>query len=396
MVQPLFLLCFLGLVPKMRKLTLILVAVTSVYFMSGCKSNNKTEENIENLEFCLKNNNLSFVDSLVVTFVQLEESTNALFKSVGQVQQYGNLLLISDDGNFNLYVYGMDGTYIGQIGSRGHGSGEYVMLSSFFVEDDEKEICLWDGESRKLLTYSLSDYNFIGEKHIPEISSKCCVPLDNYLIWYNDAYETGNSDNYFIVTDKMGITQKSFIKKEFKSGYITGSSYPLFTFEGKVMGYTPYKMVLYSMNEEGVTGRLNINIKDFSMPDIAFLNDISDNGQSVSLFKSLSDSKYVSYYDVIETKDLIGLTVIRDNENYFGIADKRSGATYFDKIDDFAKRLHIGSILYFVPNSINEGLLAIIDKDEIKEDNLSALRPELLKMISNDNDNPIIAIINKI
>lgn len=380
---------------NMNKSLFILLVVASLHIMSGCNHDSRNKENIENLEFRLQNGESSFIDSLDVTFIQLEEAGEALFKSVGQIQQCGDRLVISDDGDYKLHVYGMDGKYIGQIGSRGHAGGEYVMLSSFFVEDDDKKVCLWDEETRKLLTYSLLDYSFISECKVSEMSSKCCVPMDNYLIWYNDAYETDNSDNYFIVTDKKGVVQNSFVKKEFKSGYITGSSYPLFTIGGKVKGYTPYEMVLYSMNGEGVTGKLNITVKDFSVPDIAFLNEISDNGQSVSLFKALSNSEYISYYDIMETNDLIGLTVIRQHEKYFGIADSRSGATYFDRIDDLAERLRIGRILYFVPNSINEGLLAIVDKDEIKDSNLNDLRPELQEMINNDNDNPIIAIIRR-
>ena len=89
------------------------------------------------------------------------------------------------------------------------------------------------------------------------------------------------------------------------------------------------------------------------------------------------------------------MTVIRQNEKYFGIADRCSGGTYFGRLDDLAEQLRIGSILYFVPNSINDGLLAIIDKDEIKDNNINNLRPELQYMIDNDNDNPIIAIICK-
>lgn len=370
--------------------------VASLILISGCNRNNSSKEDANVLEFSLQNNDQSsFVDSLEVKFIQLEETDDALFKYVGQIQQCGDCLFVSDDGNYKLHVYDMDGKHVGQIGSRGQAGGEYVKLTSFFIEKDSKKVCLWDDESRKLLTYSLADYSFISERNFPEISSKCCVPADSCLIWYNDAYEGDNSNNYFIVTDKKGLVQNSFMKKEFKSGYITGSSYPLFTIGGKVKGYTPYDMVLYSMNEEGVTGKLNISIKDFSMPDLEFLNKISDNGQTVSLFKALSDSEYISYYDILETDDLIGLTVMRQHEKYFGVADRHSGATYFDKMDDFTERLQIGKILYFVPNNINGGLLAVVDKDEIKESNLNNIRPELQEMINNDNNNPIIAIIRR-
>lgn len=89
------------------------------------------------------------------------------------------------------------------------------------------------------------------------------------------------------------------------------------------------------------------------------------------------------------------MTVMRQHETYIGIADKNSSSTYFDTPDNLAERLKIGKISYLIPNSIDDGLLAIIDKDDIEMEGTSGLRPELLEMIDNNNNNPIIAIIRK-
>lgn len=337
----------------------------------------------------------ALIDSLDVAFVQFEETDNSLIKSIGRIEQFGNRLIVGDDMTYRIMTFTEDGRFISTVGTRGEGPGEYLQFSSFFINEGGNEIGIVDNEKRKVIYYNLDDYSFKRELSYSPISSGCGVPTGDDMIWFNQSYEGDTKDSYFVVTDSLGEIKNKFVPKKFISGYLTGSDYPIYTLYGKVYGYTPYELTLYELNADSAKVRYRFEIDGFKTPDVAFLNEISENGKSNSLFDALSKSDFISYYDILETKHLICLTIIKQGQTHIALLDKDSGLKLFMPQDEFSKRLQLGRIEYLIPDKINDGLPAIIDKSQFMPDEVAMLPDSLQQLINNDNANPIVAIIRK-
>lgn len=88
------------------KKSFFLVIASILVITTGCKHENPIKENIEDLEFSMQSpDKNSFVDSLDVRLIQFEETDESLIQSISQIQQYGNKLLISDNGQYKLLVF---------------------------------------------------------------------------------------------------------------------------------------------------------------------------------------------------------------------------------------------------------------------------------------------------
>lgn len=337
----------------------------------------------------------ALIDSLEVSFLQFEETDNSLIKSIGRIEQVGNRLIVGDDGTYRIMAFTEDGKFISNIGNRGEGPGEYIDFSSFFIKEDDNEIGVVDSERRKIIYYNLDDYSFKNECSYSPIASDCGVPAGDGMIWFNHEYAGDTNDSYFVVTDSVGKISNKFVPKRFISGYITGSDYPIYSLGDKIYGFTPYDMTLYELNPDSAEVRYRFEIDGFKTPTVDFLNEISENGKSNSLFDALSKSDFISYYDILETGQLICLTIIRQGQKQIALLDKNTDLKLFMPQDEFAKRLHLGKIKYLVPDEINDGLLAIIDKSQFTTDDVATLPDSLQQLINDDNSNPIVAIIRK-
>ena len=135
------------------------------------------------------------------------------------------------------------------------------------------------------------------------------------------------------------------------------------------------------------------------MPTPKELNKISINGNSPVLFKKLSESGYISYFDVVESNDLLASTVIAKKKSHVALLDKKTGERIFMSSGKFASKLGLGKFQYFVSNSINSSIIAILDSENLILKNgkkKNKLNKDLSELIARDSVlNPIVALIHK-
>lgn len=363
--------------------------------LCGCthKNGDISDDSVKKIHFS-SDQTTDFTDILDVRFIQLEECDNSLIKSIGQIIEYKDKYIVSDDDTNQLLVFDKSGNYVTRIGDRGEAAGEFIQLTYISVNCAENSLSVLDNESRKIIQYNLEDYSFVNETRYPEISSDCFVPSGSNLIWFNDAYE-GHDTDYFIVTDKSGNLINSFIPKEFKSGFITGSAIPIKTCDGKIYGFTPYDLTVYEITPTQISEKYVIDIDGFQTPSVDFLNQISNNGASSSLFDKLPDSRFISYYNIVDTDSMIFMNVFCNHKPYVGVYDKSSGRNRFMPKEIFEEMTGIGKIQYFILQSLDNGLAVVVDKDELREHPDSDISPSLSSMVDNGNDNPLIAVISR-
>jgi len=331
---------------------------------------------------------------LECSFLALETNRSCLVGTMKAIQETDSFLLVSNGESYNLLVFNKQGRWIGQVGEQGNGPGEYLTTAAFFVRPKENYVTIVDDEQKKLLSYSLSDFSFIKESSYPYTSSYC-METEEGFIWYNEAFEGDDlSDCYFFSTDKAGHIQNRLVKKEFKSGYLTGASYMLYQLRDSTYGYPPYDMTVYHLTSDKATPIYHFNVKGHVPPTVEYLNKVSKGGKSSAYFDHLSDSDYISYYDVVETDEAICVVYIINKKNFIGFYDKTKDKSYSYSLDALASHLQVGKISYFIPQDIEGCFLAVLDPMTLKklEAENYEFNPELAAILkqTDDESNPII------
>ena len=94
-------------------------------------------------------------------FISLEDTDSSLVGSLKKVVLKNDVIFVSD-GN-NLFQFTTNGKHLRTLDSRGGGPQEYLSIWDFIVSD--KEILIWDQNSRKIIRYSLEN-TYINSKSL--------------------------------------------------------------------------------------------------------------------------------------------------------------------------------------------------------------------------------------
>lgn len=103
----------------------------------------------------------------------------------------------------SLYVFSLEGKYVGKVGNRGEGPGEYLMPHSFAINESARELYVRDMAKNALLVYSLDDRSFLRQCPVP-FNATCFALLDDgHFIWYLNAglQNDGRYSRHLQVTD---------------------------------------------------------------------------------------------------------------------------------------------------------------------------------------------------
>ncbi len=334
---------------------------------------------------------------LELSFLKLQTKDSCLVKNVGLIRELNNCLLILDSANSNLYVFNKSGAYVNQIGQKGSGPGEYILLSSFFVDNNKNYIAAIDIAQDKVLYYNATDFSFLYERRLP-FSTSCCLQLeDGNLLWNSREYTDSKlSDFYFVVTDSLFDIIDYKMNKEFKSGYTTGPSQMIYKVGTNVFAYTPFDLTIYRVGTSEIVPAHSFSFEGTDIPSLDFLNKTSNQGNSNYLY-DLIQSDYISYYCVEETERDLFVCYMKNKEKYIGLYDKNTDRTYNYPIKIFQDQLKVGELNYFSIGSVDDYHVAPLDVLSLKDmagngyvfdDKLS----ELLT-ISNEEDNSILLFV---
>lgn len=101
----------------------------------------------------------------VAEIVLLENSDSCMMGYVSQIESVDSLLFIKDSYE-RLYLFDRKGKFITQIGKEGQGPGEYLLLSSFFIDRTDHTVTILDDTQGSILKYDFEG-NFINSKKVP-------------------------------------------------------------------------------------------------------------------------------------------------------------------------------------------------------------------------------------
>jgi hypothetical protein len=96
-------------------------------------------------------------------FVKLETADESILGEITQIEVFENHIYILDKKGGSLKKFDLTGKYIRDIGRKGHGPGEYIAVTAFYINPDFKTVNISDPLKQSILQYDLSG------KHIKTI-----------------------------------------------------------------------------------------------------------------------------------------------------------------------------------------------------------------------------------
>lgn len=121
-----------------------------------------------------------------VEIVRLETSPSCLLGHINRIEMNDDYMFVAEFQK--LYAFTREGKFIAQIGEKGEGPGEYITLSSFYVDNEKRQVTIIDSYKNKFINY---DFNgkYLSSVSSPNVFQSCNYSLltaDNKLLNYNE------------------------------------------------------------------------------------------------------------------------------------------------------------------------------------------------------------------
>lgn len=170
----------------------------------GCKTENLKNNNI--IVDLNKYSNVSFYDIfLKQEMIPLETNSESLVREISKIEVFKDNLYIWDYTLSTIFVFNNQGNYLYKLSKKGHGPGEYLDISDFFIQKEREEIWILSAIEYCIHKYSLG-MDYIGKIKLPKIDrcykSMLQINQDTIAFWtfdYNKRmkYYSISQDNIF-------------------------------------------------------------------------------------------------------------------------------------------------------------------------------------------------------
>ena len=322
-----------------------------------------------------------------------------MIANVSQVEEYGGIFYLLDSFvTKTIYAFDSHGKFIGTVGGVGNGPGEYVIPSSFFIDEGKNVICIMDVERQKMIGYSLTDYHFLFEKHLPFSASIIKGLPDGNVVCYNQEYQQGEPLYNLIVTDTNFNVKKKMMEQDFVSGYKMGMTRKLYRVGNTVSAYTHQSPVLCRVKSDTIIPAYHFIFGNYKLPPIEFLK--KEGSANRNYIPALMESEYVNYYEVFENEHILCVPYYVNKTMYYGWYDKQCNKTYNYKQEEISRSLKIGS--FSSPKGLTSDgkFISLLSPASLKNKEEEGYvfceeLGELLK-VSTEEDNPILLLYKEI
>ena len=340
-----------------------------------------------------QDDNIRLNEILMTDYIKLETNESCFIdKSIIQLACVSDkIFILSGGAERSLYVFDISGNFIGSIGEKGNGPGEFVVPASFSINTESNIFSVVDIAQRKIIDYSLDGFNFISEKVLDYYSSCFEYVDENQLLLKNSDSESSYREWELLLSDYDLNLKNTYIKKALITGYSTGHTKSIYKYEGKVYAYAQYNPIIYSFEKDKMEPVYHLKFGKFDLPPKDYLNRISAN--YANFLAELDVSDYLYYYCAFETKNMLNVYYSVGQEPYVGFYNKEDSQTYGFSKAFLERELKIGR-MDRPSGTINDFTVATLQPFDLRErlDQGYNFDPKLEAFIlnSNDDDNPIL------
>jgi hypothetical protein len=297
----------------MRYIFIIVCTCIVIFLFAFCDRNKENNDSLVSIDIEANYENMEVINlsrfACKIRYVKLDLNESFAFSYISQLEQSGNLLLISD--MTSCLLFDTTGRFLTKIGTRGRGPGEYNYISDLEITPDGK---VYIKDLYDLLEYK-TDGTFVKEypnfflKKEKDFLSVFSIVNDS-LFFCHIPNSTGIKDYRAMITDRKGnavVSYKNFLKfeREKEVASTQENRAIMYRFGGNLHYKTIFEDTLFILNE-------NFRL----VPEYVFnLGKFKEPISEISNLANRNMFKYFYLNKVFETKNYL-FPVCQFGENF--------------------------------------------------------------------------------
>ncbi len=180
----------------MKKTVFYISLFLLLFTLAGCSTTANTSEIIYDMDHLVDIQKSGLIKD--VSLVSLQD-TSVYIGDITKVDALDTLIYILDQNKKGIYIFSDKGKYVSTISEQGHGAGEYLEVTDFFVDPEKKTVNILSRLNRKLYVYDIKG-NGIQVINLPKTFNRITKYADGFIGYMaNYSEDRSQPHNYWIM-----------------------------------------------------------------------------------------------------------------------------------------------------------------------------------------------------
>ena len=373
-------------------------------FFYSCQSKSKKEyglsqieniatENLQAITVEVEDFDFEKLGNFLETTSYIQLAAEPLLTSIQEVQIKNEKIYVHDRLS-RIICYDMQGNVIYIIDAKGAGPGEYTNVNAFVVNEQNRELVIFDNFRQSLLYYNANNGAYIKMQKLGKLDPTAMASLRGVYYYdnrYHNNYANDTTLYYSLLISKDGtrMVQRYFPHNEAESSYHFTPGQP-FSYNDSVLYYCKaFDSVVYELSPEGLEA-----LYEIELPNPLPFSKIEDKADEWSLMKS---EYSIGLEKICRCNDLLYFQFSKDGFLQLGLYDLvQKKQIYCGKrlTDKAGKSVPVFRLIDGVYKGKFWGIITPETVDYALSEEPNKDYPDIIRNYNPDTDNPIIAFYN--
>lgn len=373
-----------------NKLFILLI----LFNIIACESTKIEEQAVTKIIFSETSSPLNQLNLLEnKRYVQLETTDDCMFSEITQFSCTSKELFIFDIYTQSIYVFDYAGKFLRKLHKTGQGPGEYSMITSMLIDEENNQISLVD-LGQRILSYNINSFAYVDDTKIETVAIEK-IDKDNFISY--NSLSTNIKNNLYkyhvLICNKDGEVKQKFLPIEFESGYTMRPINRFYRSENNLFIYLPFTSDIYKITSDSCFRYYDVIYENLSFPPLEYLKSIDRQGDNY--IKKLYNGDYIYFTQIFENSKFITSQFNVGEKKYIGIYDKSKKEGYYYLKAEKISLKSIEKIDYLQIIGMNkDDFISVLKIDT--ECKTEYIDNELKQIISNrvEESNPVLLLFN--
>lgn len=370
-------------------------------FFYSCQSKSKKEyglsqieniatENLQAIAVEVEDFDFEKLGNFLETTSYIQLAAEPLLTSIQEVQIKNEKIYVHDRLS-RIICYDMQGNVIYKIDAKGAGPGEYMNVNAFVVNEQNRELVIFDNFRQSLLYYNADNGAYIKMQKLEKPDPTAMASLRGVYYYdnrYHNNYANDTTLYYSLLISKDGtrMGQRYFPHNEAESSYHFTPGQP-FSYNDSVLYYCKaFDSVVYELSPEGLEA-----LYEIELPNPLPFSKIEDKADEWNLMKS---EYSIGLEKICRCNDLLYFQFSKDGFLQLGLYDlAQKKQIYCGKrlTDKAGKSVPVFRLIDGVYKGEFWGIITPEAVDYALSEEPNKNYPDIFRNYNPDTDNPIIA-----
>ena len=373
-------------------------------FFYSCQSKSKKEyglsqieniatENLQAITVEVEDFDFEKLGDFLETTSYIQLAAEPLLTSIQEVQIKNEKIYVHDRLS-RIICYDMQGNVIYKIDAKGAGPGEYTNVNAFVVNEQNRELVIFDNFRQSLFHYDADNGAYIKMQKLGKPDPTAMASLRGVYYYdnrYHNNYANDTTLYYSLLISKDGtrMVQRYFPHNEAESSYHFTPGQP-FSYNDSVLYYCKaFDSVVYELSPEGLEA-----LYEIELPNPLPFSKIEDKADEWNLMKS---EYSIGLEKICRCNDLLYFQFSKDGFLQLGLYDlAQKKQIYCGKrlTDKVGKSVTVFLLIDLVYKGKFWGIITHETVDYALSEEPNKDYPDIFRNYNPDTDNPIIAFYN--